>query len=100
MFQVLDQIKQLIHCFVLSGRTMLADNDMDHYAGMDARQNAADVANWQRFDDCQGTMLAVGRISAPPDHGKYLTGAEVVNSTSVPTQLAADWITEAQTIGH
>jgi spore germination cell wall hydrolase CwlJ-like protein len=60
VFQVLDQIEQLIHWFVLSGWAMLTDKYMDRRAWMDARQNAADVANGQRFDDCQGAMLAVG----------------------------------------
>jgi hypothetical protein len=100
VFQVLDEIEQLIHGLILSGGPTLSDKYMDRRTWMDARQNAAGVVNGQRLDDCQGAMLAVGRISAPPDHRKYLAGSEIVNSTSVPTQLAADWITEAQAIGH
>jgi hypothetical protein len=100
VFQILDEIEQPVHRLILSGWAILTDKYMDRRGWMDARQNAADVANGQRFDDCQGAMLAVGRISAPPDHRKYLAGSEIVNGTSVPTELAADWITEAQAIGH
>jgi hypothetical protein len=70
VFQILDEIEQSIHRLILSGWAILTDKYMDRRAWMDARQNAADVANGQRFDDCQGAMLAVGGISAPPDHRK------------------------------
>jgi hypothetical protein len=100
VFQILDEIEQPIHGPILSGWATLTDKYMDRRDWMDARQNAADVANGQRFDDCQRAMLAVGRIPAPPDHAKYLAGAEVVNGTVVPVHLPTDGVAETKAIGH
>jgi len=99
VFEILDEIEQPIHRLILSGWPVLTDKNMDRRAWMDARQNAADVANGQRLDDRQGAMLAVGRISAPPDDAKHLARAEAVNGMAVPFHLPTNEVAETKAVG-
>jgi hypothetical protein len=90
----------LIHCLVLPGWPVLTDNDVDRDGGTDARKDTTAFPRWQRFNNYQGAVLAVPRISARPDDGKYLSGAEVVYGAAVPIQVPTGWITKTQAIIH
>ena len=97
-FQILNHVEKLIHRLVLTRRSVLSSKDVDRNSWMNAWQNATLFSGRQRFEHCEGAMLAIVRVSVPPDHGKYLVGAEVVDGAAVPTHLPTDWIPETKAI--